>query len=128
LEVVGSYLREPTVAAVTLVRAVAAVGCVCAGNSSEAQTFQVNVKVGAATFDGFITMVRGMRLRTQLEHTLIVKITNAQRSYAIGQATAARGQLTALLNEVDAQARAQKISSEQATALRNAINAILNAA
>ncbi len=106
--------------------AIAAEHSITDGSLSASETDQMDVKVGSDlsvtvltppnAIDHLIEIVESMDLHRGIQNSLISKLENAKKSLEKGKEKAARNQLQAFIQEVEAQ-RGKKITDEQADKL-----------
>ncbi|HZI45078.1 MAG TPA: hypothetical protein VFD53_07655, partial [Ilumatobacter sp.] len=97
------------------------------GNTSSA-SFTVSVVVGEETFDGYIEQVDEILPDGGLRNSITSKLDSAQAAFAAGDVDGAIAELNALLNQIAAkEGKKNGLTTQQASELRTAINALLDA-
>lgn len=98
------------------------------GNTSEfSQCVQISAGTPAGQFEALISQIESLStLNTGQKNSLISKLEAAQRSLAGGNGNAARGQLNAFINEVQAIERSRRLDAATADSLITQVQGIIN--
>lgn len=95
--------------------------------NSVSQTTTINVLTHVQKIQQIITMVQNLNLDQGQANSLIVKLNAATKNLNNGNTKAATNELNAFINEVGADIKSGKLSSNEGQALIDAANAVINA-